>query len=66
MLTRVTMGSLYHVVDGHRREGGHADLWGDCSDLRGDCSDLWGNLDTCGLTPEQRAAGVDIQTLVAP
>ena len=41
-------------------------LSGDCSDLSGDCSDLSGDLDACGITAEDRAAGVDIASLIAP
>ena len=37
--------------------GQHPDLWGDCSGLRG-------NLDSCGLTDEDRVLGVDIRVLV--
>ena len=46
--------------------GRHPDLSGDCSGLSGDCSDLSGDLDACGITAEDRAAGVDIASLIAP
>jgi hypothetical protein len=33
-------------------------------ELRGDCSELRGNLDDCELTNDDRATGVQIETLV--
>ena len=45
--------------------GDCSDLRGDCSHLSGDCSGLSGDLDACGLANEDRAAGVDIASLIA-
>jgi len=51
--------------------GDCSELWGDCSGLRGDCSGLGGdcsgllgNIDSCGLTDEDRRTGVYIKTLI--
>ena len=46
--------------------GNCSGLRGDCSGLRGNCSGLQGDLDTCGLTEDDRANGVDITKLVRP
>lgn len=43
-----------------------AKLTGDRSRLSGYVSGLSGNVDECGLTPEDRARGVNIADLVAP
>lgn len=78
MLKRIENASLHHYVDGVRKAGANpamrgdctrlrgdcTGLWGPCTDLRGNCSGLSGDLDACGLTPEARAHGVDIETLV--
>ena len=52
--------------------GGNRYLYGDVSGLRGNVTDVFGeatalhgDLDNCGLTYEDRRAGVDIATLVA-
>ena len=39
------------------------DLWGDISGLRGQVDAITGNVDKCGLTDEDREAGVDIEEL---
>jgi len=75
-LTRAT--PCYHYVDGEKVPGVHSSLCGDVSGIRGDVSGIYGNvsdihgnvsgirgnLDECNITEEERAAGVDINTLV--
>ena len=39
-------------------------VWGNLADVRGDLTGVRGDLDDCELTPEDRAAGVDIQMLI--
>ena len=40
------------------------DLRGDVSGLFGDVTRLTGNIDECGLTDKERAAGVDVRDLI--
>jgi hypothetical protein len=69
-LTKDTF-TLYHIVDGKKVDGPHKNLWGDVSGLRGDVSGLSGyvsglrgDVNECGLTNADRAAGVDVATLI--
>lgn len=62
---------LYHMVDGEKVIGAHNKLWGDCSGLSGncsglwgDCSRLWGDIDSCELSEEDRARGINISDLI--
>ncbi len=70
--------TVFHVVDGVRIDGAHGNLRGDvsglsgdvsglsgdASGLSGDVSGLRGDVDDCGLTDEEREAGIDISTLI--
>ena len=38
-------------------------LRGNCTYLRGDCTGLSGDIDACGITDDERKAGVDILVL---
>jgi len=45
--------------------GDTSQLTGDYSNLTGNCSGLSGDLDAAEITDEERAAGVDIRSLIA-
>lgn len=63
-LTKQIMVGIYHY-DGIRRvEGKHVRLRGDVTGLTGDVSGLRGDIDSCEITQEERAKGLDIATLV--
>ncbi len=55
---------LWHFGDGDRIDGPNPDMSGNCSGLRGDCTGLQGDLDDCELTDDDRAAKVNIQSLI--
>jgi hypothetical protein len=69
---------LYHYKNGKKVPGKNEEMSGDCTGLSGCCTGLFGDctgifgcctgfvgdLDTAGLTPEERKAGVDINDLV--
>ena len=44
--------------------GNVSGIWGDVSGIRGNVAGIRGNLDTCGITAADRAAGIDVSTLV--
>jgi hypothetical protein len=44
--------------------GLHDSIRGDTSELRGDVSGISGDVDACEITPEERAEGVDVSSLV--
>lgn len=51
--------------------GDLTDVWGDLSSVTGDLSGVWGyltgvtgNLNDCGITDEDRTAGIDIEDLI--
>ena len=44
--------------------GDVSNIRGDVSNIRGDVSDIRGDLDECEITNEDRARGIDINSLV--
>lgn len=56
-LKKTTARELYHFVDGVHIDGAPASL-------RGDVSGLEGDVDECELSDDERAAGVDVNTLI--
>ncbi len=45
--------------------GNCSSIAGDCTGVYGDCTGLYGNIDSCKLTPIERANEVNICSLVA-
>ena len=67
----LTAPELFYRAGRGEVGGPNPQMLGDCSGLTGNCSGLWGNctrmhgnLDACDATPIERAAGIDIRTLI--
>ena len=59
---------IYGDISGHVGKGFYGDvshLSGCCTGVYGQATGKFGDLDSCGITDEDRAAGVDIEDLVA-